>query len=170
MTHFDRSEWGARAAEPGPGLLTPARVRGIALHWPATPTRLDTVPEVKAALRGWQDYHMDGRGWSDIAYQLAVDQLGNSYGLRGLRYRSAANGGTLVNQTYGAMLLVLAPGEAPSPELIATARRFIGGHQQLFTRSRLIVGHGDIRPEPTACPGPLVTQAIRAGRFTPTGK
>lgn len=167
MTHYDRDAWNARRPEPGPGLLTPSRVKGIALHWPATPTRLDTVAEVKAALRGWQSYHMDTHGWSDIAYQAAVDQQGNSYTLRGLRHQSAANGDDDVNETYGALLLVLAMGEKPTPAMISGVRRRIALFRELFPHGNRIVGHQDIRPEPTSCPGPQVMGLIHAGRFRP---
>lgn len=82
MTYYSRNEWGARprrAAYDFGG----SNVDGIALHWPGDGNRRTTVAEVKAALRGWQDYHMDGRGWSDIAYQEAVDQDGNVYSFAG---------------------------------------------------------------------------------------
>ena len=167
MTFYSRAEWGARARQPGPGLLTPSRVRGIALHWPAMKGRLDTVAEVKAALRSWQTYHIDGHGWSDIAYQRAVDQLGNTYQLRGFRHQSAANGDTEQNETYGALLLVLAIGEKPTEALIRATRREVGVFRDRFPKATRIVGHQDIRPEPTSCPGPAVMGLIHAGRFRP---
>lgn len=164
---FNRQEWGARAASGGPGRLTPARVRGIVLHWPAMSAPLRTPEAVKAALRNWQRFHMDTNGWSDIAYQEAIDQAGNVYALRGLRIQSGANGSTEVNETLGALLLVLAPGEAPSAAMIEAVRRRIKRHRDLFPNSRAIVGHGDVRPEPTECPGPAVRAAIEAGTFEP---
>lgn len=170
MTHYSRSDWGGRPPE-GRYKLDPLKVQGVALHWPAMAVPLDTVPEVKAALRSWQDYHMDTRGWSDIAYQLAVDQDGNTYGLRGLRYRSAANGDTVPNLLYGAFLLVVAVGEEPSGHLVKAVRARVKAHRNLFPNSRLIVGHRDIRPEPTACPGAAVDRMIDQGKFgNPKGR
>lgn len=168
MTFYSRNDWGARPPEPGPGLLTPGRVKGIALHWPAMAGRLDTVPEVKAALRSWQAYHMDTHGWSDIAYQSAVDQLGNVYKLRGLSHQSGANGDTETNETFGALLLVLAIGEKPSPAMVAAVQRRVADFRHRFPKGTRIVGHQDIRPEPTSCPGPAVMGLIHAGRFRPT--
>lgn len=167
MPRISRRKWGARAARPGPGRLDPAEVVGIALHWPAMTRPLDTVEEVCASLRAWQRYHMDGHGWSDIAYQEAIDQAGNVYGLRGLRNTSGANGSTSVNARYGALLLILAPGEQPSAAMIRAVRRRIRRHRELFPGSRAIVGHGDIRPEPTSCPGPAVAAHIKKGTFHP---
>ena len=109
MTHFSRNDWGARPSRGGPGALLPARVLGIAVHWPAMSTPLRGFEAVAAALRGWQSFHLDGRGWSDIAYQVAVDQDGNRYELRGLANQSGANGDTAMNQQYGALLLIVGP-------------------------------------------------------------
>lgn len=167
MTFYNREEWKARAATQGPGELTPANVKGVALHWPAMASRLDTVPEVMAALRSWQSYHMDGHGWSDIAYQRAIDQRGNVYQLRGLRTQSAANGDTDVNETYGAFLLVVAMGEKPTDQLVHATREQVARFRRRFPRATKIVGHQDIRPEPTSCPGPAIMGLIHAGRFRP---
>lgn len=170
MTYINRRAWGAQAARSGPGLLDPDDVVGIALHWPAMGRPLRDPRAVRASLRAWQRFHMDTNGWSDIAYQEAIDQAGNVYRLRGLRKMSAANGSLTVNRRYGALLLILAPGEEPTAAMIAAVRRRIRRHRRLFPNSRRIVGHADIRPTPTACPGPIVRAAIAAGAFTPKEK
>jgi hypothetical protein len=167
MTRYSRAEWGARSSRGGPGNLTPSRVEGIALHWPAMSRPLRGFQTVAAALRGWQNYHMDGQGWSDIGYQLAVDQDGNRYDLRGIATQSGANGDTDVNERFGAVLLILAPGEEPTGAMVTEVRNVIADHRRLFPHSRRIVGHSDIRPEATACPGPAVTRGLRAGVFNP---
>lgn len=165
--YVNRNEWRARRAEAGPGRLDPAKVEGIALHWPAMSRPVHGTDNVAAALRGWQEYHMDTNGWSDIGYQEAIDQAGNVYELRGLRIQSGANGSADVNQRFGALLLVLAPGEEPTPRMVSAVRRRIARHRHLFPNSDRIVGHQDVRPEPTACPGPLVEAGIRAGLYEP---
>lgn len=165
MTRYSRSDWSARPGTPGPGRLDPQHVRGLALHWPglAKPMRGDL--NVMAALRSWQNMHMDTRGWSDLAYQETIDQDGNVYAGRGLRVQSGANGDEDTNQRFGAILLVIAPGEEPTEALIKALRRRIRRHRELFPRSTRIVGHCDIRPEPTACPGPAVTALIESGEL-----
>ena len=164
---ISRDAWGARAPRPGPGPLDPAEVKGIALHWPGITTPIRGIPDVKRALRAWQDYHMDDRGWSDLAYQQVVDQDGNRYQGRGLGVQSGANGDEFVNETYGALLLVLAPGEKPTPAMVNATQRVIRRHRAVFHNSGQIVGHGQIRPGGTTCPGPLVQDLIDAGRFEP---
>lgn len=170
MTRYSREDWRARPATGGPGPLNPADVVGIALHWPAMGGPLKNVEDVKAGLRAWQTYHMDTQGWSDIAYQEAVDQQGNVYALRGLRTQPGANGNEDLNERFGALLLVVGPGEEPSQALIKAVRRRIARHRDLFPKSRRIVGHGEIRPGGTACPGPKVQALIGQGIFNPDRK
>src|SRR3546814_3799681 len=118
VDYLSRSAWGPRPAR-GSTPLVGSEVDGTALHWPGMTKPINAIGDagkarVASALRGWQDYHMDVRGWSDIAYQVAVDQAGRAWVLRGLSIRSAANGDADVNRRYGALLLILAPGEQPT--------------------------------------------------------
>lgn len=166
MTTFTRAQWGARPARSGPGPLAARDVVGLVFHWPAMTSPLRGFDEIAAALRGWQDFHM-GKGWSDIAYQVAVDQDGNRWILRGLDTQSAANGDQDVNDEYGAVLLILAPGEQPSSKMIREVRRVVVDHRKLFPRSDELLGHNEVRPEPTACPGPIVQAHLEQGTFEP---
>lgn len=167
MTYYTREQWAAREANSGPGLLDVEQVEGVALHWPAMTRPLKFVEEVKAALRGWQNLHIDTRKWSDIAYQEGFDQLGNVYELRGLRTQSGANGDDDVNERFGAFLLILAPGEKPSEAMVKSVKARIAKHRELFPNSELVVGHGEIREGGTECPGAIVQQGIEDGLFDP---
>lgn len=164
---YPRALWGARRRRHHPGTLNRQQVKGIALHWPAMAQPLATVKAVKAALRGWQNFHMDDQGWSDLAYQVAVDQRGHHYTIRGLRRKSAANGTAALNNEYGAVLLVLAPGEQPSAKMIRKVTKLVRRHRRRFPNSSEIVGHGEIRPGGTTCPGPATQRLIDRGRFEP---
>lgn len=166
--YLPRSAWDARPPTPGPGRLNPAQVRGVAFHWPGATTRRPiSKAAVPRALRSWQDYHMTGRGWSDIAYQIAVDQWGRAWTLRGLETQSGANGDRFVNERYCAVLLVLVTGERPSSAMLTTARAVVADARELYPNARRLVGHRQIRPEPTSCPGPAVMAALRAGQLDP---
>lgn len=161
-----RSAWSARsAAQPVPRLEA-REVRGLALHWPGDSVKRVTGTEVEEALRAWQRLHIDTNGWSDIAYQEAVDQAGNVYRLRGLRYRSAANGDTATNDAYGAMLLVLAIGERPTDAMVTGVNRVVARHRRIFPRSTEVVPHSQIRPGGTECPGDHVRRLIERGAFS----
>lgn len=169
MTYYGRDDWGARPRRGTPTPLAEHRVSGIALHWPGVskPTPIRGVENVSRWLRSWQDYHMDTKGWSDIAYQEAVDQEGNAYKLRGLATQSGANGNLDLNQRFGALLLVMVPGEQPTQALITTVRRRIELFRELFPDAKSIVGHGQIRPGGSTCPGPIILDHIRRGAFEP---
>ena len=178
LTILPRSAWGARPSE-GSVALDPDEVIGEAIHWPGMSSRIDATGaagynRVAAALRGWQNYHMDVRGWSDIAYMIAVDQVGRAWTGRGITIRSAANGDAITNRRYGAFLLIVGPGERPTTEAILTMRQVITEFRRHMPHAAAKpVGHGDIRPggtpdQPsTDCPGPITEGLIRAGAFTP---
>lgn len=168
VDYLPRSAWNARTPRPGPGRLTASRVEGVTLHWPGMGDRhIASKASVASALRGWQDYHMDGRDWSDIAYQVAVDQAGRAWMLRGLANQSGANGDNDVNERYGAILLVVGTGEDPTPELIATTRAVIADFRALYPHGTAIKPHSAVRPEPTDCPGDQVRALITHGAFEP---
>jgi hypothetical protein len=171
--HHRREDWDARPAEAR-YRLDPLKVEGVALHWPGMEAPLTTDAQVAAALHGWQRQHMDTDqlapgGASDIAYQVAIDNRGAWWQCRGLRYRSGANGDMDVNERFGAFLLVLGPREAPTKAMCDTVRERIARFRDMFPNARRIVGHQDIRPEPTSCPGVIVETLIHAGHFNPQG-
>ncbi|TDO69604.1 hypothetical protein EV651_101649 [Kribbella sp. VKM Ac-2571] len=169
VEYLPRSAWNARPPNGGPGNLTVSRVEGAVIHWPGTGSTsvIHTKAAVASALRGWQDYHMDTRGWSDIAYQVAVDQAGRAWTLRGLRTQSGANGDNDVNERYGAILLILVTGEQPSAAMKATTRGVIADFRRIYPRGTAIRPHSAVRPEPTDCPGDPARAAIARGEFTP---
>lgn len=176
VDYVTRAEIGLLAPN-GSHSLVPSQVKNVAFHYPGTPNPINAVgsaglARVKSALRGWQAYHMDSRGWSDIAYCVAVDQVGRAYTLRGINIRSAANGGTQVNLEYGAILLVLGNSEAPSAAMEATSRAVVQDYRVRFSRiPNRPTWHGAIRPGGTAsdpstdCPGTRTIAAIKAGKF-----
>ena len=148
--------------------MSASQVVGVALHWPANVTPIRGFANVCTALRNWQAYHMGPQlGWSDIGYQVAIDQDGNRYDLRGFRTQSGANGGSTVNAHYCAILCIVAVGEKPTPELIQGVRDAIADMRTLYPKGLAIVGHSDIRPEPTACPGEAIRLRIDMGLFEP---
>lgn len=173
VTYLPRSAWRARTAR-GSTALAASQVVGEALHWPGMAKPINATGDagkarVASALRGWQNYHMDVRGWSDIAYMLAFDQAGRAWTLRGINIRSGANGDATVNRLYGAFLLILAPGEQPSAAMKASVKEAITDFRRWFLKaSPTPKGHKDVRAAGTDCPGPLAYAAIKRGEFTPS--
>lgn len=158
-----RSEWGAKP----PVNALPRfdhRLRGIAVHWNG-PAVTGSTP---AVLRADQRYHQETKGWSDIAYNLAVDQAGEIWEARGLGVRSGANGSTEANVTHGAVVCLLGEGQVPSHPMLqglklAVAQfAFVNGLTNPEVRT-----HNDVRPTPTACPGPELTAYVHGGLVLP---
>jgi len=170
MTFHSRADWGAAPATGGPGDLTPSRVKGVVLHWPGSgeTDSFDNDAEVAAALRGWQRFHQEDRGWSDIAYQRAFSQDGDVWDLRGLLTQSGANGNNELNETYGAFLLILVAGEEPSAAMKASVRASVAQFRQIYgDDAALILPHSAVRPDGTDCPGNNARAAIARGDFEP---
>lgn len=170
VDYLPRTAWMAEPADDGPGSLDPAKVRGVVVHWPGSEEQdsFDGRAEIVAALRGWQRFHMQSRGWSDIAYQVAVDQAGRAWTLRGLRTQSGANGNEDLNERYGAILLILVDGEEPSAAMKATVRQVVLDFRRIYgDDAALILPHSTVRPDGTDCPGDRARAAIARGDFEP---
>lgn len=89
ILYVPRAGWGARAPKYRNPLPQPPD--GVVWHHTVTAP----VPEV-AQMQAVQAFHMDGRGWSDFAYNLAVGQSGTVYEGRsaeGLPYGMLARSG-----------------------------------------------------------------------------
>ena len=165
--NYSRATIKLRPRRRDPGVLKKANLKGVALHWPAMSKKITTVEQAKTALRSYQNFHMDERVWSDIAYNVAFDQQGNRYKLRGRTKMSAANGNTTLNKAYTAILLLLVEGEEPSAAMLKAVRTEITKIRKRNAKAKAIVGHREIRPGGTECPGRVVQKAIDADKFEP---
>lgn len=170
MTRHPRSAWtGTDASSPAP--FGGSDVRGPAIHWvgPSVPAAVNRgEPEAVARyLRGVRRFHVEGRGWSDIAYQQAVDQSGDRWDLRGFRLQSAANGDRTQNERWGAIVALIGEGQHPTPALLRGLVAAVAEFREDHPRARRVATHADVRPEPTACPGRALTLWVRAGARPP---
>lgn len=155
---------------PRPDGLTPlvgGRLLGVAVHYTGSSRPLGDAPTLQASARlleAERRHHVNGRGWTDIAYSYAIDQAGRVFELRGAAYQSAANGGQPANRRYGAVTFLLGVGDRPTPALLAAWawwRREVW--LKAWPRATAVVGHRDLYA--TACPGDPTYQLIRAGRL-----
>lgn len=162
-----RGDWGAR-----PPRSTPARIsnEGQTLHyggsspWPATvdrstPARFAaTTDHARCAtiLRAWQAFHIDDRGWTDLAYNSAVCPHGHRYDGRGVDRRSAANGTNAGNKRSCATVYI-AGGNDPVTD---AAKRAFHAEADRFG-APLRWNHSDWKS--TACAGDQVRAWQAAG-------
>lgn len=77
MKIYSRERWGARQGRSG--MAQQASPTEAFIHYTdgaaSTIASTDRFVEQAAAMRGIQGFHMDGRGWSDIAYHFALLSL-----------------------------------------------------------------------------------------------
>lgn len=166
MIVHQRSEWGARPPKQ-PGVPFDGQLGGIAVHWNGPAVTSGPA----ALLRADQNFHMDTRGWNDIAYNVAVDSAGEIWIARGLGVRSAANGDQTVNAKWGAVLCMIGQGQTPTAAMLAGLRDAVG----LFAGTNhlpnpAVTTHHDIYAAGTECPGPDLLAFVHAGLPTPTPK
>ncbi len=117
--------------------------------------------------RGTQNFHMDGRGWQDVAYTCGVCPHGVVFEGRWLHTRTAAQGTNTGNATSYAIYLFVGEGETPTADQMSAAWDVAA-----YLRARGGAG-ANIRPHrywhSTACPGDNLTNWIAAGFNRPNG-
>jgi hypothetical protein len=110
-------------------------------------------------VRAYQAFHMDTRGWQDIAYSSLVCPHGVRYEGRGHDVRTAANGTTAGNNASHATCYIAGDGDPltdPAKAAYADESRRLDG---------LTKGHRDWKP--TACPGDPLYRWVHSGQPIP---
>jgi hypothetical protein len=151
-----RAQWGARAP--------------LSRHLIATPTPELWIHHSAGALdaggngvwwddvRGIQDFHMDGRGWSDIAYSFLVGG-GRIFEGRGA---GVAGGHTKGHNTISHAICLIGNYDEWQPQpgdLEAIAQLVRHGREQRWWGA-ITGGHRDASGASTACPGRHLEAAI----------
>lgn len=158
-----RAAWGARPPRQRSSSITPQN-GGTALHYEGPKAGTFDHAQCAGRVRGIQRFHMDSRGWADIAYSALVCQHGYIYEGRWLFTRTAANGTDHGNQNYYAICGMLGEGD-PLTEPMKVAYNACIAHFRSHGRAGTAVkGHRALRS--TECPGELVTRWIADGRPT----
>ncbi|MDF5752408.1 peptidoglycan recognition family protein [Spongiactinospora sp. TRM90649] len=161
-----RASWGARPPRATSRL---ASARGVKAHYTGgrvDPATLTDHGACRAAVRGIQNGHMNGNGWSDIGYSMVVCGHDRAMIGRGPHVLPAANGAGLNSGHYAILVLVGSSGVTRITD--SMKRAFHGARDYLRERGDAgaeIKGHRD--GYATDCPGPSVYPWIRAGAPKP---
>lgn len=167
-----RASWGARPRKAVPGAI---RSEGVTAHyggpspWPSSASRAsaaafrDSTDHARCAsiLRAWQSYHMDGRGWNDLAYNSAVCPHGHRYEGRGVGVRSGANGTNDGNARSEAVVYIAGGSD---PLTVEAKLAFLDEAVRMEAPS-LRWDHSDWKP--TACAGDPIREWERTGWARP---
>lgn len=162
-----REDWNARAPR---AITRQSSPHEAFLHHSDDPhpELFDHLDEQKAHMRQLQNFHMDTRGWSDIAYHWIVFQaFGSVQGARAFRGRRpdwvpAAQ----LGHNTGTLAVCVVGGDQPlKDDTEALILRLLSRYKNL----RTLGGHRDVTP--TSCPGDPIyrrvpTLAKRAGLRT----
>ena len=153
-----RTEWGARK----PTRLIPIfpSPTSIIIHYIGAPISSND-PEIQR-VRSTQNYHMDTRKWTDVAYNFLVGQSGKIYVGRGRARRNAANRPSKRNLSICALLGTKYP--AVSDEMLQGIQELIWDLVQEFPTIKKIKCHKNLKA--TSCPGPALTNLVKDGFFT----
>lgn len=110
-----------------------------------------------------QRFHMETRGWLDIAYNHVVCRHGYAFVGRGFGVRSAANGTNAANDRYHAVCFLGddSMGRADvTPEARLALEQMIAEYRRRYRRARDVRPHSDFVA--TACPGNELRALISA--------
>lgn len=146
-----RSAWTARISRPV----------GVAFHWGGPAVGIRSHADCARKVRSWQRFHMDGRGWADIAYNAVVCPHGYVYEGRGVDRRSAANGTKAANRRYYAVCYLGGEGD-PLTDAgrrgLCDARAWLMGAGGAGSAVR---SHRSFKR--TSCPGDELAEWVAAG-------
>lgn len=156
-----RAEWGARAPRNRSGL--PAS-RGNTVHYEGP--HMGSFPHASCPtkVRGIQAFHMDSRGWSDVAYSTIVCPHGTIFDGRGFGVRTAAQGTNDGNNSSHAHCFLLGDGDTV-PDVAKRAMADVIGDYRRRGSGGQVWGHRDWHS--TSCPGDPAYAWVKAGMPVP---
>jgi hypothetical protein len=163
-TLITRAAWGARAPKNTTPLVA-SEQRGVAIHYSAAESdRVAIHDDCARRVRAIQAFHMDGRGWADIAYNYLVCHHGFRFAGRGLGIRSAAQGTNAGNDGYHAVCFLGFDREGRmdvTPEAKRAIADCIASVRVRYPHATAVRPHSAFHA--TACPGDELRAWITAG-------
>jgi peptidoglycan hydrolase-like protein with peptidoglycan-binding domain len=162
-----RADLGMRSPRSVSRNITPGQ-GGSTVHWGGAGSTITSHSTCRRIWLGWQDFHMDSRGWVDIAYTMGFCQHGWVFPGRGYGVRTAAQGSNMGNDISYAFVHINERNVLPSPEalsalawLVADARRAGGAGMRVWPHS---AWHS------TSCPGSGLLPAAKSLDRQPIGQ
>ncbi|WP_433701797.1 peptidoglycan recognition protein family protein [Nocardiopsis sp. CA-288880] len=165
MKLVSRAAWGARSRTTSTN-ITPSR-GGTSIHYVGASAINDSHSACAGRVRGIQNHHINGNGWSDIAYSLLVCAHGYVFVGRGVNRRTAANGTNSGNQNWYAVCALLGGSQKPTPEMVQGIRDAVAYLRKSGGAGARVNGHRDHLA--TSCPGGPLYAMVRDGTFTSGG-
>jgi hypothetical protein len=148
----------------GRPLIAKGQVRGVAVHYSGMNADEQGLhANCAARVRGMQRFHMEEKGWLDVAYNHVFCRHGLVFVGRGFGARSAANGTAESNDGYHAVCFLGddSAGRADvTPDAGGALTQLIAEYRRRYPAAREIRPHSDFFA--TECPGDELRALIRA--------
>lgn len=152
-----RSAWGARFPIPAGRHVALSARRRFVVHWPGS----FSGPDPAAQLRAIEHAHVVGQGWASIGYNAAVSRDGRVWAGCGRDQRGIHAGTAAANLDGLGVVALVSVGEAAPWPLLDSMRALYEQWSREAGRRLAMTWHAAIVP--TQCPGPGLTQWVRAG-------
>ncbi|KAK3794040.1 hypothetical protein RRG08_028472 [Elysia crispata] len=154
-----RSGWGARAPNYVT-YLSQQPVQYAFIHHSASPSECLTRDRCAAAVRSFQNYHMDTRGWADVGYSFLIGGEGTVFEGRGWD-RVGAHTGGYNSVGLGFCFIGNFQNQSPPQIQLDAAQRLIDCGVSLgkLRSDYTVRGHRDMSS--TDCPGNNLYSIIR---------
>lgn len=162
---YTRAEWSARAPRGRTG-FTPSF--GTTAHWNGPKIGIRSHDACASYVRGIQNFHMNGRGWTDVAYTAIVCPHGYVFECRWIGWRTGANGTNIGNSSAYAVCYLGGEGDGYTPE---GDRAMHDTMTHLRRHGRAGKGtncHRDWKP--TGCPGDKICTRVKSGVYSTDAK
>lgn len=153
-----RSQLGLKSPKSVSRNITP---QGVTIHYGGGRqgiTASTPHSRCEAVFKSWQNFHMNGHGWADLAYTGGFCQHGYALAGRGAGVRTAANGSNTGNQTSYAVVFVGGEGDTPTSDALDALKWWINTLRQSGAGNR-VWAHRDWTS--TSCPGSLLVPRAR---------
>ncbi len=164
MKYIPRRDWGARLAR-GSALLPSSTVDTLVFHYTAADSDEEKDHKNCARrVRSIQNFHIDSRGWDDIAYNELVCRHGYVFEGRGFGVRSAATG---VDNSHTYAICFLGDDKKNRKDITAKALQALIDITRSYGRGAgkkfKYRGHKDFMQ--TSCPGAELYSIIHSFGF-----
>lgn len=153
-----RAEWGARR----PKYTTPFTPSfGTTVHWEGPKMGIHPHSSCASYVRAIQNFHMDSRGWADIAYTAVICPHGFVFQGRWTGNRTGANGTNVGNNTAYAVCYLGGEGDSFTAE---AKRAYVDTLDFLDKKGGAGPGRNCHRDwKSTACPGTVICSWVKSG-------
>ena len=155
LTIISRSGWEARPPKKPFTKLKRWRVKGIVLHH----SGVKNGPSGVTAVKQYERFHMDSRGWNAIAYNWLVDEKGVVYEGRGPGIQSGATKGWN-SRTEAICYTGWGAAKVPN-EALVSIKALINDLKARYDHGLWVKGNRDLGN--STCPGHWLYYWLRAG-------